>query len=61
MIEYKYNKPLHEGDFKMTKRERLENQMYKEIAKGNFDKADKIRRQIVDLDVATLNARLNKR
>lgn len=35
----------------MTKRERLEKNMYKEIAKGNFDKADRIRRQIVDLDV----------
>ena len=40
---------------KMTKRERLEKQMYKEITKGNFDKADKIRKQIVDLDVARLS------
>lgn len=39
----------------MTKRERLEKQMYKEITKGNFDKADKIRKQIVDLDVARLS------
>ena len=39
----------------MTKRERFEKQMYKEIAKGNFEKADKIRKQIVDLDVARLS------
>lgn len=39
----------------MTKRERLEKQMYKEIANGNFEKADKIRKQIVDLDVARLS------
>lgn len=39
----------------MTKRERLKKQMYKEIAKGNFDKADKIRKKIVDLDVARLS------
>lgn len=42
----------------MKKREALEKQMYKEIAKGNFDKADKIRKQLVDLDVATLKERI---
>lgn len=40
------------------KRENLEKRMYKEIAKGNFDKADKIRKQLVDLDVATLAKKL---
>ena len=39
----------------MTKRERLEKNMYKEIAKGNFDKADKIRKQIINLDVERLS------
>ena len=38
----------------MTKRERLEKQFYKEIAKGNFEKADRIMKQIVNLDVARL-------
>lgn len=42
----------------MKKREALEKKMYKEIAKGNFDKADKIRKQIVALDVATLKERI---
>ena len=42
----------------MTKREALEKKMYKEIQKGNFDKADKIRKQIVELDVATLKERI---
>ena len=40
---------------KMTKRERLEKQMYKEITKGNFEKADKIMKQIVNLDAERLN------
>lgn len=40
------------------KRDNLEKRMYKEIAKGNFDKADKIRQQIIDLDVASLAKKL---
>lgn len=43
----------------MTKRENLEKRMYCEIAKGNFDKADKIRKQIVDLDVKKLAEKFN--
>lgn len=42
----------------MKKRMRLENQMYKEIAKGNFDKADAIRKKIIALDVADLAKRI---
>lgn len=42
------------------KRENLEKRMYKEIAKGNFDKADKIRKQLIDLDVASLAKKLAK-
>lgn len=38
----------------MQKRERLERQMYKEISKGNFDKADALRKKLVDLDVKML-------
>lgn len=38
----------------MQKRERLESQMYKEISKGNFDKADALRKKLVDLDVKML-------
>jgi excinuclease UvrABC helicase subunit UvrB len=34
--------------------ENLEKRMYKEIKNGNFDKADKIRKKIVDLDASTL-------
>lgn len=40
------------------KRDRLERTMYKEIAKGNFDKADSIRKKIVDLDVKMAAARI---
>lgn len=53
----------NKGDTKMTnyqKRENLEKRMYKEIANGNFDKADKIRKQIVDMDVASLAKKLAK-
>lgn len=42
----------------MTKRERLEKRMYSEIKKGNYDKADKIRKQIVDLDAKDLAVKL---
>lgn len=38
----------------MAKREALEKRMYAEIAKGNFEKADKIRKKIIDLDVSSL-------
>ncbi|MBR5845521.1 MAG: UvrB/UvrC motif-containing protein [Rikenellaceae bacterium] len=44
----------------MTKRENLEKKMYAEIAKGNFEKAAKIRKQLVDLDVASLARKLAK-
>ena len=42
----------------MKKREALEKQMYKEIQKGNFEKADQIRKKIVALDVVTLKERI---
>lgn len=42
------------------KRENLEKRYYREISKGNYDKADKIMKQLVDLDTATLNKKLNK-
>ena len=42
------------------KRVNLEKRMYNEISKGNFDKADKIRKQLVDLDVKSLNKKLDK-
>jgi len=57
------NKSLEE-EIKMTlfqmnqKRERTEKQMYKEISKGNFDKADKLRKKLVDLDVQILAAKM---
>lgn len=38
----------------MQKRERLEKQMYKEISKGNFNKADALMKKLVDLDVQML-------
>lgn len=38
----------------MQRRERLEKQMHKEISKGNFDKADALRKKLVDLDVQML-------
>ena len=44
----------------LQKRENLEKRMYKEISKGNFDKADKIRKQLVELDVVTLAKKLSK-
>ena len=40
------------------KMDRIQRSMYKEIAKGNFDKADKLRRQYVDLSVKCLAAKL---
>ena len=40
------------------KMDRIHSRMYKEIAKGNFDKADKLRAQYVDLSVKSLAARL---
>lgn len=42
----------------MEKRRRLENQMYREIKKGNFDKVDAIRKKIIKLDVENLAKRL---
>ena len=39
----------------MAKREALEKRYYKEIANGNFEKADKIMKQIVNLDAERLN------
>ena len=40
------------------KMDHIQRSMYKEIAKGNFDKADKLRRQYVDLSVKSLAAKL---
>ena len=41
--------------FQMSqKMDRIQRSMYKEIAKGNFDKADKLRKQYVDLSVKCL-------
>ena len=37
------------------KRQNLERQMYKEIKKGNFEKADSILKKIVNMDVTRLN------
>ena len=42
------------------KRANLESKMYKEISKGNFEKADKIREQLINLDVASLAKKLGK-
>ena len=39
----------------MKNRETLEKRYYKEIAKGNFEKADKIMKQIVNFDTERLN------
>lgn len=36
----------------------LEKRMYKEIEKGNFEKADKLRKQYVDLSVKSLAEKL---
>lgn len=41
----------------MAKRDRIERQMYKAIEKGDYDKADRLRKQIVDLDVQSLAMR----
>lgn len=38
----------------------IQKRMYKEIAKGNFDKADALRKQYVDLSVKSLALRLDK-
>lgn len=40
------------------KMDRIQRNMYKEIAKGNFSKADKLRAQYVSLNVKSLAARL---
>ena len=40
------------------KMDRIQRSMYKEIAKGNFYKADKLRRQYGDLSVKSLAAKL---
>ena len=42
------------------RRENLEKKMYAEISKGNFEKADKIRKQIINIDVVTLAKKLDK-
>lgn len=42
----------------IQKRENLEKRMYREMSKGNFDKADKIRKQLVELDVKNLSKKL---
>ena len=42
----------------LEKREKLEKRMYLEIHKGNYDKADKIRKQLVELDVKNLEIKL---
>ena len=44
----------------LQKRENLEKRYYREISKGNYDKADKIMQQLVNLDVTTLNKKLAK-
>ena len=41
------------------KRENLEKRFYKEISKGNYEKANKIMKQIVDIDVEMSNKKLN--
>lgn len=38
----------------------IQKRMYKEITKGNFDKADALRKQYVDLSVKSLAMRLDK-
>ncbi len=40
------------------KMDRIQSRMYKEIAKGNFDKANKLRAQYVELSVKSLAARM---
>lgn len=42
------------------KRINLEKRMYAEINKGNFEKADKIMKQIIDMDTESLKKRLSK-
>lgn len=39
-------------------REKTEKQMYKEIANGNYDKADKLRKKLVELDFQSLAKKL---
>lgn len=36
----------------------IEKKMYKEIAKGNYDKADKLLKQLVDLDVQVMKQKI---
>ncbi len=38
----------------------IQNRMYREIAKGNFDKADALRKQYVDLSVKSASLRISK-
>lgn len=40
------------------KRETVEKKMYKEITKGNYDKADKLLKQLVDLDVQVMKQKI---
>lgn len=40
------------------KMDRVQRQMYKEIQKGNYDKADRLRKQYVDLSVQSLAIRM---
>lgn len=42
----------------MNKRDNLEKRYYKEIKKGNFEKADKIMKQIVEMDVDNLKKKI---
>lgn len=41
-----------------NKMDRIQKQMYKEISKGNFEKADSLRKQYVDLSVKSLSMRM---
>lgn len=43
------------------KSENLQKRFYKEISKGNYEKADKIMKQIVNLDVEMSNKKLNNK
>lgn len=38
----------------------IQNRMYREIAKGNFDKVDALRKQYVDLSVKSASLRISK-
>lgn len=43
------------------KRENLEKRYYREIKKGNYEKAKEIMKKIVDLDVQMSNKKLNNK